>query len=94
MKIKPLYDRVLILPEQKQVSQSGILIPHTAQEQPQIGKVVEVGDGESCDMDKVGMKVAVGDLVMFNKFAGNEIKIEDKTYILIRQIDLIGVIYE
>ena len=94
MKIKPLYDRVLILPEQKQTSNSGILIPQTAQEQPQIGKVIEVGDGESPDMDKTGMKVKVGDVVMFNKFAGNEIKIEGKTYMLIRQVDLIGVIYE
>lgn len=94
MKIKPLYDRVLILPEQKQTSNSGILIPQTAQEQPQIGKVIEVGDGESPDMDKTGMKVKVGDVVMFNTFAGNEIKIEGKTYMLIRQVDLIGVIYE
>lgn len=94
MKVKPLYDRVLILPEQKQTSSSGILIPQTAQEQPQIGKVIEVGDGESPDMDKTGMKVKVGDVVMFNKFAGNEIKIEGKTYMLIRQVDLIGVIYE
>ena len=94
MKIKPLFDRVVILPHKKDISESGILIPQTAQEKPQIGKVVAVGDGESIDIDRTGMKVKVGDVVMYSKFAGNEFKMDDKTYIIMRQVDIIGVLDE
>lgn len=95
MKLKPLFDRVVILPEQKEnVTSSGIILPGSSQEMPQIGKIIAVGDGESLELDRVKMKVKVGDKVLYNKYAGSEIKLDGKTYIIMRQIDLVGVIDE
>ena len=95
MKLKPLFDRVVILPEQKEnVTSSGIILPQTSQEAPQIGKIVAVGDGESLELDRSNMKVKVGDRVLYNKYAGNEIKLDGETYIVMRQIDLVGVFDE
>lgn len=92
MKIKPLFDRVLIEPEKKDsVSKFGIILPDSAQIGSQVGKVIAIGDGENMDGDKTTMKVKIGDKVVFNKFAGSEIKIDDKDYIIMRQIDIIGV---
>ena len=93
MKIKPLYDRVLIeTDEEENVTKFGIVLPETSQERPQTGEVVAVGDGDNIDFDKTEMKVAVGDKVIFNRFAGVDLKLENKKYIVIRQIDIIGVI--
>ena len=89
MKIKPLFDRVLIEPEKKDnVSKFGIILPDSAQIGSQVGKVIAIGDGENMDGDKTTMKVKIGDKVVFNKFAGSEIKIDDKDYIIMRQIDI------
>lgn len=93
MKIKPLYDRVIIEPNiEENVGKFGIVLPETSQERPQIGIVVAVGDGESIDSDKNEMKVKVNDKVLFNKFSGSEIKFEGKKFIILRQIDIVGVI--
>lgn len=93
MKIKPLFDRVVIEPNKDEnISKYGIVLPETSQERPQTGKVVAVGDGESIDNDKVGMKLKIGDRVLFNKYAGAEIKLDGKTVVIMRQIDVIGVI--
>ena len=93
MNIKPLFDRVLILPsEEKHNSNSNIILPETAKEKSQFGKVVAVGDGENFDYVKGKMKVQIGDTVLFNKYAGVEIKLDEKTYIVMRQVDLIGVV--
>ena len=81
MKIKPLFDRVVIdanLEENK--TKSGIVLPETSQEKPQIGVIVAIGDGESVDNDKTTMKVSVGDKVIFSKYAGTELKLDNKTY--------------
>jgi chaperonin GroES len=92
MNFKPLYDRVVIEPEsQENVSKSGIVLPQTSQERPQVGTVVLVGDGENFDGVSTVMKVNVGDKVLFEKYAGNELKIEGKNYVVLRQIDIIGV---
>ena len=91
MKVKPLFDRVLILPEQSNPT-SGIILPDTAKERPQFGKVIAVGDGENFDYSAGKMKVKIGDKVLFNKYAGAEIKLDEKTYIIMRQIDIIGVV--
>ena len=92
MKIRPLYDRVIILPEgEENVTSSGIVLPSTAQERPEKGTVVAVGDGDDFDGNRKEMKVKVGDKVIFNKYAGEELKIEDKTHIILREIDIIGV---
>lgn len=92
MKFKPLYDRVIILPNSNEtVSQSGIILPETSQERPQIGEVVAVGDGTDFDGNKKDMKVKVGEQVLFNKYAGTELKLDGKNYIVLREIDIIGV---
>jgi chaperonin GroES len=93
MNIKPLFDRVLILPQtESQTTQSGIVLPETSQERPQTGVIVAVGDGENLEGTKTEMRVKVGDNVVFNKYIGTELKIEGKTHIVLRQIDIIGVI--
>ena len=93
MKIKPLFDRVVIEPgKQENENKFGIVLPETSQEKPQIGYVVEVGDGENFDNNKTEMKVKIGDKVVFNRYAGVELKLDGKKYIIMRQIDVIGVI--
>ena len=95
MNFIPLFDRVVIEPEtETNKTSSGIVLPETSQERPQIGIVVAVGDGENMDNDKHEMKVKVGDKVVFNRYAGTELKMEGKTYIVMRQLDVIGVIYD
>ena len=95
MNITPLFDRVVVEPEtQTSTTKSGIILPTTSQERPQVAIVRAVGSGIDIDANNVGMQVRVGDKVLFNKFAGNEIKIEDKTYIILRQLDLIAIIGE
>lgn len=92
MNFKPLFDRIVIEPIEKiNVSNSGIVLPETSQERPQTGIVVAVGDGENFDGVETKMKVKIGDKILFQKYAGNELKLNDKTYIVLRQIDVIGV---
>ena len=91
MNIRPLFDRVIIEPIREENIVHGIVLPETSQERPQIGLVVAVGDGENIDSDKQGMKVSVGDKVLYNRYAGTDVKLEEKTYIVMRQIDIVGV---
>ena len=92
MKFKPLFDRVVIKPEvDEKIANCGIVLPETSQEKPQIGTVVAIGDGESMDNDKNQMKVSIGDRVVFSKYAGVELKIDNENYIVMRQLDIIGV---
>ena len=93
MKIKPLFDRVLIKPEQNKVTNNvGLVLPDTATERQEKGEVIAVADGTNFDGDKIEMKVKVGDKVFFNKYAGAEVKLDDECYLIMRQIDIIGVI--
>ena len=93
MNIKPLFDRVIICPQNEtNLSSSGIVLPETSQEKPQIGVVVAVGDGENLDGQKTEMRVKVGDKVVFNKYIGTELKIDGVTHVVLRQIDIIGVV--
>lgn len=95
MKLTPLFDRVVIKPEvQTATTKSGIVLPSTSQERPQIGRVIAIGSGLDIDANNVGMQVRVGDTVLFNKFAGGEVKIDDETLLVIRQIDLIAIMEE
>ena len=95
MNFKPLFDRVVVEPNIKEnVTESGIVLPETSQERPQVGVVVAVGDGENLDNQQVEMKVKIGDKILFNKYSGNELKLDGKTYIVLRQIDVIGVFNE
>ena len=95
MKLIPLFDRVVIKPEiQTSTTKSGIVLPSTSQERPQIGIVTAVGNGIDIDANNVGMQVRVGDKVLFNKFAGSEIKVDDQTLLVLRQVDLIAIMEE
>lgn len=92
MNFRPLFDRVVIKPEvNESVANCGIVLPETSQEKPQTGVIVAIGDGENMDNDKTNMKVAVGDRVLFSKFAGVNLKIENENYIVMRQLDILGV---
>ena len=92
MNFKPLFDRVVVDPEiEESVSKGGIVLPQTSQERPQIGVVVAVGDGENFDCNKTEMRVKINDKILFEKYAGTELKLNGKTYLVLRQIDIIGV---
>ena len=92
MNFKPIFDRIVVDPKiQNNVSTTGIVLPETSQERPQIGVVVAVGDGENFDGVETKMKVKIGDKILFQKYAGNELKLDGKTYVVLRQIDVIGV---
>ena len=94
MKIKPLGDRVLVKPlEQDEVSKGGIIIPDSAKEKPQEGKVVAVGPGKKTDDGKLlPMNVKKGDLVLMPKYGGTEVKIDDVEFQIVREDDILGTI--
>ena len=89
MQIKPFEDRVLVEPEEVEESKSkgGIILPDTAKEKPRRGKVVEVGTDE-----ELAEKIKVGDTVVYAKFSGDEIELEDKKYLIISRSDILAVI--
>ena len=93
MKIKPLNDRVLVLREdEERKSRGGIIIPDTAKEKPQRGKVVAAGPGKMGeDGKRIPMDVKVGDRVLFGKYAGNEIKIEDVEHVVMHADDILCI---
>ena len=93
MKIRPLADRVVIKKvEAEEKTASGIILPGSAKEQPQVAQVIEVGPGGSVDGNEVKMEVEVGDKVIYSKYAGNEVKIDGEEYIILRQSDILAVI--
>ena len=91
-KIKPLADNILIQPLAEKKTPSGIVIPDTAKEKPQEGKVVAVGPGRYEDGKLVKPEVKKGDKVMYKKWGGNEIKIEGKEYLIVKFEDILAVI--
>lgn len=94
MKIKPLNDRILVARvEEEQKSAGGIIIPDTAKEKPQEGKVVEAGPGKVDDSGKrIPIQVKKGDRILFSKYAGNEVKIDGKEYIFMREDDILCIL--
>lgn len=93
MKILPLLDRVVIrMTEQEETTKSGIVLPGSAQEKPQIAEVVEVGPGGMVDGKEVVMQVAKGDKVIISKYSGTEIKLDGEEYIIVRQSDILAVV--
>ena len=92
--IKPLGDRVVILPAEADTkTKSGIVIPDTSKEKPQKGKVVAVGSGKLLDNgQRAAMEVKVDDNVIFNKYSGTEVKVDDVEYLVIRESDILGVL--
>ena len=94
MKVRPLRDRVLIerLEEAEQKTIGGIIIPDTAKEKPQQGRVIAVGKGRVNDKGEVfPLDVKDGDTVLFGKYAGTEIKIDGREYLIIREDEILGV---
>ena len=93
MKIKPLSDRVVIKSiEEEKTTLSGIVLPGSAQEKPQMAEVVEVGPGGMVDGKEVVMQVAIGDKVIYSKYAGTEVKLDGEEYIIVRQSDILAVV--
>lgn len=94
MNVKPLGDRILVKPtEEKETNKGGIIIPDSAKEKPQEGKVIAVGTGKIDDNGKViPFNVKKGDRVLMPKYGGTEVKIGDETYQIVREDDLLGVI--
>lgn len=93
MKIKPLFDRVVLQTiENEKESKGGILLPSVAQEKSQLANVVAVGEGGLPDGKEAPMKVKVGDKVLFAKYSGTEIEESGKKYIIVRQADILAVV--
>ncbi|MDO3378022.1 co-chaperone GroES [Geoalkalibacter halelectricus] len=94
MNIRPLHDRIIVERlEEETKTAGGLIIPDTAKEKPQQGQVVAVGHGKKTEDGKVlPLDVKVGDKVLFGKYAGTEIKIEGKEYLMMREDDILGVI--
>ena len=94
MKIRPLHDRILIKRlEEDDKSKGGIIIPDTAKEKPQFGKVIAVGKGKSLEGGKVlPPDVKKGDKVLFGKYAGTEVKIDGDEHLLMREDDILAVV--
>ena len=93
MKFRPLHDRVLIESlESEEKTAGGIIIPDTAKEKPQEGKVIAVGPGaKSEDGKTIPMDVKVGDRVLFGKWSGTEVKIDNKEYSIMKESDIMGI---
>lgn len=91
MKIKPLFDKILLL-ETEQKQETGIVLPDIAKDKPNIAKVIEVGNGGFIDGNNVEIIVKKDDVVLFNKYATNEFKLDNTTYLLIKQADILAVL--
>ncbi len=91
---KPLGGRVLIEPiEQEEMTAGGIILPETAKEKPQEGKIMAVGPGDRDDQGKrIAMDVKVGDKVLFAKYSGTEVKMNGKKLLILRESDILGVV--
>jgi chaperonin GroES len=94
MKFRPLHDRVLVESlESEEKTAGGIIIPDTAKEKPQEGKVIAVGPGGKTEDGKIiPMDVKVGDRVLFGKWSGTEVKIDGKEYSIMKESDIMGVV--
>jgi chaperonin GroES len=94
MKIRPLQDRVIVKRlEEEEKTKGGIIIPDTAKEKPQEGKVIAVGKGKVTEDGKViPLDVKVGDKILFGKYSGTEIKIEGEEHLIMREEDILGII--
>lgn len=94
--LKPLGNRVVVEPiEQEEMTAGGIVLPETAKEKPQRGKVLAAGPGERNDKgDRIALDVAEGDVVLFAKYAGTEFKLDGKKLLILRESDLLAIVKE
>lgn len=91
--IKPLGDRVVLEAiEKEEKTASGIVLPETAKEKPQEGRIVAVGSGRVDDGDRIPLEVKEGDRVIFSKYAGTEVKFGDKEYLILRESDILAIV--
>ena len=94
MNLKPLGDRLIIEPiEQEEMTASGIVLPETAKEKPMQGKVLASGPGaRKEDGSRIAMDVSKGDTVLYAKYAGTEVKIENKKYLILKETDVLAIV--
>jgi chaperonin GroES len=94
MKLRPLHDRILVeRVEEEEKTKTGIIIPDAAREKQQKGKIVAVGKGRVTDKgDVIPLDVKVGDVVLFEKYGGEELKIDDKEYVILKEDGVVGVV--
>ena len=93
-KLRPLGDRVVIEPiPREDMTKSGIVLPDTAKEKPQEGKVIAAGNGKvGDDGKKIPLDVKAGDRILFGKYSGSEVKVEDKEYLIMREEDVLAIL--
>ncbi len=94
MSVRPLHDRVIVKRvEEEEKTKGGIIIPDSAKEKPQEGRVIAAGNGKILDDgSRVQMEVKVGDLVLFSKYAGTEIKIDGEEHLILREDDILAIV--
>jgi chaperonin GroES len=93
MKIRPLQDRILVERIEEEIKKGGIIIPDSAKEKPQQGKVVAAGPGKVDEKgNRIAMEVKKGDIILFGKYSGNEIRIGDEEHLIMREDDVLAVI--
>lgn len=91
--IKPLGDRVILeAVESEEVTSSGIILPETSKEKPQEGRIVAVGSGALEEGKRVPLEVQEGDRVIFSKYAGTEVKYDEKEYLILRESDILAIV--
>lgn len=95
MNLKPLSDRIILkVKEKEETTKSGIVLPESAKEKPQEAVVIAVGSGEVIDGKKVPLDVKAGDRVIYSKYSGMEIKLDDEEYLIVKQNDILAIITE
>jgi len=94
MKVRPLHDRIMVERlEEQEVKRGSIIIPDTAKEKPQEGKVIAVGTGKvGEDGKKIPLDVKAGNKILFGKYSGSEVKIDDKEYLIMREEDVLAIL--
>ena len=94
MKIRPLHDRILVKrEEEKDVRKRGIIIPDTAKEKPQKGEVIAVGNGRVTeDGKKISLDVKAHDRILFGKYSGSEVKVDDQEYLVMKEEDVLAIL--
>jgi chaperonin GroES len=94
MKFRPLYDRILVeRVELEETTKGGIILPDTAKEKPQQGKVIAVGQGKKTEDGKIiPLEVKAGTMILFGKYSGSEVKIEGTEYLIMREEDVLGIV--
>jgi chaperonin GroES len=91
--IQPLADRVVVLPlEEAEETRGGLFIPDTAKEKPQQGEVIAIGPGRVEKGERIPMEVAVGQIVLYGKYSGSEITIDDQQYLIVKESDVLAII--